>query len=225
MTRDWVLGLKVVTGSGELLNLNRGLVKNNSGYDFRHLFIGSEGALRIICEATLKLAQRPEDSVVMVLGLSDFSAVLSVFELFDKNINLSACEFFSKLALDKVIAHRKYARPFDTEAAFYVLFEFEAVHIEILNQVQACFEHGFEKSWVLDAVLSHNVNQAQSLWKLREDISETFSQWQPYKNDISVRVSDMSDFVAQVDQLVLKSYLEFEVAWSCRRWKLVSEYS
>jgi len=66
MTRDWVMGLKVVNGAGDILELNKGLVKNNTGYDFRHLFIGSEGTLGLICEATIELARPPADSTVLV---------------------------------------------------------------------------------------------------------------------------------------------------------------
>ncbi|MGB5096489.1 MAG: FAD-binding oxidoreductase, partial [Porticoccaceae bacterium] len=67
MTRDWVLGLTVVTGAGELLRLGRGLVKDNSGYDLRQLFIGSEGTLGVICAATLRLAPPPPPTAVLVL--------------------------------------------------------------------------------------------------------------------------------------------------------------
>src|SRR5690606_5053070 len=59
MTRDWITGLKVVTGKGDLLELNKGLIKNATGYDFRHLFIGSEGTLGFVVEATVKLARQP----------------------------------------------------------------------------------------------------------------------------------------------------------------------
>ncbi|MEO7073657.1 MAG: FAD-binding oxidoreductase, partial [Rhodanobacter sp.] len=75
-TREWVAGVKVVTGTGALLDLNRGLVKNASGYDFRHLFIGSEGTLGIVVEATLKLSAPPALSQVMLLALPDMDALM-----------------------------------------------------------------------------------------------------------------------------------------------------
>ena len=77
MTREWVAGLTVVTGKGEVLELNKGLMKNNTGLDFRHLFIGSEGILGFITEATLKLTAPPKDPTVLVLGLSDMSAIMA----------------------------------------------------------------------------------------------------------------------------------------------------
>ncbi|MBT5209219.1 MAG: FAD-binding oxidoreductase, partial [Halieaceae bacterium] len=78
MTRDWVTGLKVVTGTGELLELNQGLIKNNTGLDFRHLFIGSEGILGVIVEATLALTDPPRNPRVMVLGVRSMAALMQV---------------------------------------------------------------------------------------------------------------------------------------------------
>ena len=112
MTRQWVAGLTVVTGAGDVLELNQGLMKNNTGYDFRHLFIGSEGTLGLICEATIQLTRAPEETVVMVLGIDDFPAILDVLQAFTSKIDLTAFEFFSQLALDKVVAHQGSCGPF-----------------------------------------------------------------------------------------------------------------
>ncbi len=78
MTRDWVAGLKLVTGSGELLDLNRGLVKNNAGYDLRQLVIGAEGTLGIVVEATMRLSRPPQNLAVMVLGVADMASIMAV---------------------------------------------------------------------------------------------------------------------------------------------------
>lgn len=213
MTRDWVMGLKVVTGCGDILDLNKGLVKNNTGYDLRHLFIGSEGTLGLICEVTLRLAMPPAESKVMVLGVSSFPAILKILETFRAQIDLSAFEFFSHSALQKVVAYSGYAAPFDTEAPFYALLEFETASPDRLDQAMTLFEQTVTQGWVVDGVISQSIAQAQKLWKLREDISETLWQWQPYKNDISVRVSLMPEFMREVDALVTERYPDFELVW------------
>jgi FAD/FMN-containing dehydrogenase len=82
-----------------------------------------------------------------------------------------------------------------------------------MESAVALFEHCMEEGWVLDGVLSQSLAQAQSLWKLREDISETLWHWQPYKNDISVRVSRMPDFLREVDELVASRYPDFVLVW------------
>jgi FAD/FMN-containing dehydrogenase len=213
MTRDWVMGLKVVNGAGDILELNKGLVKNNTGYDFRHLFIGSEGTLGLICEATIELARPPADSTVLVLGVDSFPAILDVLRTFSAQMDLSAFEFFSQSALDKVTAQMGHAVPFATQTPFYALLEFESAAEAELDKAMALFEQTVEQGWVLDGVLSQSLSQAEALWKLREDISETLWHWQPYKNDISVLVSRMPDFLREVDELVDKSYPDFELVW------------
>ena len=80
-TREWVAGLKVVDGNGELLDLNRGLIKNSSGYDLRHLLIGAEGTLGMVVEASLRLAPPPPPSNVMVFAVPAMDALMRVFEV------------------------------------------------------------------------------------------------------------------------------------------------
>lgn len=213
MTRDWVAGLKVVTGSGELLDLNRGLVKNNAGYDLRQLVIGAEGTLGIVVEATMRLSRPPKDLAVLVLGVTDMAAVMKVLETYQGVMDLQAFEFFSELALQKVVAHQGLQRPFATEAEFYALLEFEQNTEADMEQAMALFEHCMEQGWVLDGVVSQSVAQARALWRLREDISETISRWTPYKNDISTTIVRVPDFLAEVEAVVSGAYPDFEIVW------------
>ena len=213
MTRDWVAGLKLVTGSGELLDLNRGLVKNNTGYDLRQLVIGAEGTLGVVVEATMRLARPPGELAVLVLGAPDMAAIMNVLRAYQDAIELSALEFFSELALQKVIAHQGLQRPFDTPAEFYALLEFEQRDEATMERAMNLFEHCVEQGWVLDGVVSQSIAQAESLWRLREDISETISRWTPYKNDISTVTSRVPAFLQEVEAVVNKSYPEFEIVW------------
>ena len=213
MTRDWVAGLKLVTGTGELLDLNRGLVKNNAGYDLRQLVIGAEGTLGIVVEATMSLSRPPKNLAVMVLGVPDMAAIMSVLGAFQGGIELSAFEFFSELALCKVVEHQGLQRPFATPSEYYALLEFEQADEQAMETAMGLFEHCVEQGWVLDAVVSQSVAQAQSLWRLREDISETISRWTPYKNDISTIVSRVPQFLGEVETVVNDSYPELEIVW------------
>jgi FAD/FMN-containing dehydrogenase len=213
MTRDWVAGLKVVTGTGELLDLNKGLVKNNTGYDLRHLVIGSEGTLGIVVEATMRLARPPRDHAVLVLGAPDLPSIMSVLAAYQSAMELNAFEFFSELALQKVVEHQGLQRPFDTPAEYYALLEFEQLSEQSMDQVMSLFEHCVEQGWVVDGVVSQSVAQAEALWRLREDISETISQWTPYKNDISTVTSKVPDFLREVETVLNENYPEFEIVW------------
>ncbi len=210
LTRDWIAGLKVVTGAGEVLELNRGLVKNAAGYDLRHLFIGSEGTLGFVVEAEVRLTRPPEPQLVMVLGVARFRDLLAVLARFQSELTLSAFEFFSELALEKVTSHRALPRPLAGAAPFYALIEFDESAME---RAMAAFEHCVAEGWVPDGVLSQSETQAANLWQLREGISESLAPRTPYKNDLSVRISRMPDFLDDVDTLVRDSYPDVEVCW------------
>ncbi|UKE49410.1 FAD-binding oxidoreductase [Xanthomonas translucens] len=211
-TREWIAGLTVVTGSGELLELNRGLIKNSSGYDFRQLLIGSEGTLGIVVEATLRLTDPPPPSNVMLLALPSFEVLMQVFAAFRSRLQLEAFEFFTDRALQHVLAHGAQA-PFDTVYPYYVVTEYasgdEAQEAAALAAFEACMEPG----WVLDGVISQSDAQAAQLWRLREGITEAVARYTPYKNDVSVRISAMPAFLAQTQALLGQAYPQFDVVW------------
>ncbi|GGD06479.1 FAD-binding oxidoreductase [Halopseudomonas salina] len=213
MTRNWVAGLKVVTGTGELLELNKDLIKNATGYDLRQLFIGAEGTLGFVVEATMKLERAPRNLTAMVLGTPDFDSIMPVLHAFQNRIDLTAFEFFSDKAMAKIMGRGDVPAPFETDCAFYALLEFEALNEDVANDALATFEHCVEQGWVLDGVMSQSEQQLQNLWKLREFISETISHWTPYKNDISVTVGKVPAFLHDIDAIVAEHYPDFEIVW------------
>lgn len=213
LTRDWIAGLTVVTGKGDILKLNQGLVKNATGYDLRHLFIGSEGTLGFITEATVRLMRPPQNLAVLVLGVPEFDALMQVSRCFQEQIDLTAFEFFSDKALEKVTAHSELSPPFATPAPYYALLEFEIPNAETEELAMNLFERCMEEGWVLDGVMSQNETQAANLWRLRETISETLAPYTPYKNDLSVTVSQVPEFLQRVDSVIQAGYPDFEVIW------------
>jgi len=210
LTRDWVAGLRAVTGTGALLNCNAGLVKNATGYDFRHLLVGSEGTLGLITEVDIRLTTQPEAQMVMVVGVPQVTDLLNVLNSFNARLTLSAFEFFSDLAMTKVRAHRDLAMPLSTAVANYALLEFD---VSALDAATAAFELCMEQGWLVDGVVSQSQAQAASLWQLREGISESLAPYTPYKNDLSVRVSQVAEFLQDVDKFIAESYPDFEVCW------------
>lgn len=213
MTRNWVLGLTVVTGKGDVLHINKGMIKNATGYALQHLFIGGEGTLGIVTEAEIKLERQPQDLQVLVLGVPDFDAVMPVLHAFQSKIDLTAFEFFGELAMQKVLDNGHVQRPFESQCPFYVLLEFEAPFEPIMDKAMELFEHCMEQGWVLDGVMSQNLEQVQNLWRLREDISESIAPFTPYKNDISVLITHVPAFIAEIDQIVTENYPDFEICW------------
>ena len=210
LTRDWIAGLTVVTGTGDIVRCNRGLVKNATGYDLRHLFIGSEGTLGFIVEAEIRLAPAPRPQRVMVLGVNQLDDILNLLQCFQKKVALTAFEFFSELALQKVIRRGDIPRPFSEQCAFYALIEFDA---DADEEAAIAFEEAQERDWVKTGVISQSDAQAAALWSLRENISESIAAQTPYKNDLSVRISEVPGFLSDVDDIVNKHYPDLDVCW------------
>lgn len=213
MTRNWVLGVTVVTGKGDILELNKGMIKNATGYDFRHLFIGAEGTLGIVTKAQIRLERQPKNLTVMVLGVDKFADIMQILANFQQKVDLTAFEFFDKVAMDKLLQANKVVRPFESDCPFYALLEFEAPFDDIMDTAMAVFESCMEQGLVVDGVMSQSLSQAEELWKLREYISETISHFTPYKNDASVLISHVPDFISDIDKIVADNYPDFEVCW------------
>ena len=213
LTRDWVAGLTVVTPQGDILELNQGLVKNATGFDLRHLMIGSEGTLGIITQAVMQLTTPPKAPTVMLLALDELSSVSHLLNHFQGQLDLLAFEFFSQQALEKVMQHRQVKAPFAEPANFYVLIEFDSVNEQTMDEALAAFESAFESGWIIDGLISQSSQQAEEMWVYREGISESISHYPPYKNDIAVVPSKVGDFLLAVDNFVSTKYPTFENIW------------
>jgi len=213
MTRNWVSGLKVVTGTGEVLELNRGLVKNASGYDLRHLFIGSEGTLGLIVEVTVQLADPPPAGKVLLLGLTDMDALMKVFALLNSRLRLSAFEFLTDKAMRHVRAGHQLPAAMDSDCPLYVVSEFDCPGEAEESMALECFEYGLGQGWLVDGVISQSEQQNADLWRYREGISEAINRYRPYKNDLSVRVSRVPEFLQRMDELISRLCPDYEVVW------------
>jgi glycolate oxidase subunit GlcD len=213
LTRDWVASLKVVTGAGEILELNHSLVKNATGYDLRHLFIGSEGTLGFVIEATIRLASPPPPVKVLLLGTDSLSKVMEVFALFKKKNIFTAFEMFSDKALKHVLAGTGLSHPLGSECAYYIVTEIECATSEQEENILLCLEQALEQGLLMDGAISQSEAQAKTFWRLREDISESLSKYSPYKNDISVRISKVPELIHELDPIFAKNYPSWEVIW------------
>ena len=213
LTRNWVAGLKVVTGQGQILELNNGLVKNATGYDLRQLFIGSEGTLGFITEAIMNVTNPPRPLTVLLFGVENLEGVLDIYQAYRKQLPVTAYEMFTDKALEYVLKQGHLKAPLSESAPYYVLVEFEQEGADTLDHAMTLFEECLEKGWVVDGTMSQNAQQANDFWRLREDISEATAPHEPYKNDISVRVADVTTFLTELNTLLSTKYPNFEVVW------------
>jgi FAD/FMN-containing dehydrogenase len=206
LTRQWVLGLEVVLASGTVLELGGALEKNNTGTDLRQLFIGSEGTLGVITEATLKLAPRPGPADVVLAAVTDLAAVLRLFRAARRApFTIAAFELFTDRCLDRLLRHRALRRPFAAPAGCYVLLEAE-------GGARPALEDWLGAQDLLDATLAQSSAQAAELWALREGISESLAATGfPHKNDIALPISALEPFCAEMEALLAARYPGWEL--------------
>ena len=207
-TRDLCLGLEVVTAQGEVWNGLSGLRKDNTGYDLRDLFIGSEGTLGVITAATLKLYPLPAARLTAWAAVPSVAHAVRLLALAQRQLgaDLTGFEMMGQFALGLVAKHFPQLRvPLFQDAAFCVLLE-NSDHVSEAHaktQFERLLELAFEQGCISDAVVAENLTQANQLWHIRECIPLA----QPLeglniKHDISVPISSMADFVEQTDALL-----------------------
>lgn len=215
LTRQWVLGLEVVLPSGDVVELNGALEKNNTGVDLRQVFIGSEGTLGIITHATLKLCPVPGETQVALLAVQDIQTALQVFgrARAEPGLTLQAFELFSDACLDVVLEEAGGSAPFADRHAAYLLVEVEAGPGARLSEVaERWLTRLFDDGLVLDGVLSSTPQQARELWSYRERISESLSKKGfVHKNDVALPVSGLAGFTTQLERTLRERYPSFGV--------------
>lgn len=201
MARELVLGIEAVLPNGEVYGGLRTLRKDNTGYDLKQLFIGSEGTLGIITAAALRLFARNEARCVVVAGVESPRAALKLFEsLFEKcGSRLQAFEYFTGDCVDLVLSHAEGIQdPFSERHHSYVLVELADTNdLDALNAlVELSIGSAIEDGLCLDAVVSTSLSQLQGMWRLREEISEAQRLDGPHlKHDVSVPIERIPEFM------------------------------
>lgn len=214
LIRDWVLGLTVVTGKGEVFRFNGEILKNNTGYDLKHLFIGSEGTLGIITEAVVKLTKPPKDIRVIFLAVPEYKNILDIFkETHNFDLPLLAFEFLTDYCLEKVKEHLGVPDPFQSPSKYYVLMEFEVSGETDEEKLYSILEAITEKEFITDGSIAQNSRQNETFWKYREGISESLSlAYTVHKNDISLPLRNMEAFLDEMSALLTQKYQGFFIA-------------
>jgi FAD/FMN-containing dehydrogenase len=210
--RDLCLGLEVVTAQGEILEGLTGLRKDNTGYDLRHLMIGSEGTLGIITAATMKLAPLPAASLTAWAALPSLKAASDFLGLAQRKLasSLTGFEVMGQFALSLVVKHFPQQKmPLwpgsSSDSPYSVVLELSDAENEqhARTMLEALMEQALESAIISDAVISENIAQAKALWHIRESIPLAQAQeGLNIKHDISLPVSRIAGFCETTDALL-----------------------
>nr|WP_315236089.1 FAD-binding oxidoreductase [uncultured Albidiferax sp.] len=210
--RELCLGLEVVTAEGELWNGLRTLRKDNTGYDLRDLYIGSEGTLGVITAAVLKLFPLPAAQVVALVAVPSPQQALDLLGLAQARLGagLTAFEILSDTCVALVLQHIPGTRrPLAEVSPWYVLLELSAStgEAQAAEAMEGLLEAAMESEWVTDAALATNLAQAEALWALRENISEAqAAEGKTIKHDIALPISRIPAFIASTDALIAAQF-------------------
>ncbi|MCW5660264.1 MAG: FAD-binding oxidoreductase [Burkholderiaceae bacterium] len=212
--RELCLGLEVVTASGDVWDGLRALRKDNTGYDLRDLFIGSEGTLGIITAAVLKLFPQPASQVAAFVAVPSPGAALQMLAQAQAQLGptLTAFELLSETCLQLVEQHVPAARrPLAEAAPWYVLLEVSDLRDEAQAraQIESVLQVALEAGHASDAAISASVAQFRSLWALREDVSESQGAAGPtIKHDIALPIARIPGFIADTDAAIAHHFPE-----------------
>ena len=206
--RDLCLGLEIVTAQGEIWHGLSGLRKDNTGYDLRDLFVGSEGTLGIITAATLKLYPMPAARLTAWAAVPSMEHAVTLLGLAHKHLGagLTGFEVMGQFALSLVAKHYPQQRvPLWQDAPYCVLLENSDHESEshARAQFESLLETAFDNGCVQDAVVAENLSQASQLWHVRESIPlAQAEEGLNIKHDVSIAVSRIPEFVATTDALL-----------------------
>jgi len=205
MMRDLVLGLEVVLADGRVLSDLRGLRKNNTGYDLKQLFVGSEGTLGVVTAACIKLFPQPSQVETLWLGAASAEAVMALFAHLRRVAGdlLSAFEYIDGAAVPFAERWTGIASPLATPHGAYALVELSAVGgPPVRPWLEEQLGEMMETGLVADGVLAESIEQARGLWRIREAIVEAQAlTGRHLRTDVSVPIAAIAAFVEDVHTL------------------------
>jgi FAD/FMN-containing dehydrogenase len=208
MTRANLLGLEAVLADGTIVTTMNRLVKNNTGYDLKHAFVGSEGTLGVISRAVVRLVPAPSTQAVAFVAVDSHEALLALLGAARRLSTLSAFEVMWPDYYDLVAGSGTGRRPLATGRGAYVLIEAMGYSVALDQQVFDDFIQGvYEQGVVTDAVTAASNHQIAELWRVREAAAVIVKEMSPFVSfDISVDVRHVDTFIARARALLAEVY-------------------
>lgn len=204
--RSLVLGLEVVLANGDVWDGRKGLRKDNTGYDMKQLFIGSEGTLGIITSAVLKLFPRPKAVETAFVAVPNVEAAVDLLHRAEamSGGTVTTFELMPRIGIEFLLKHQEgVSDPLNAPSPWYVLVEMSAGEGSLRPTMEATLAAALEAGEATDAVIATSDTQRKKLWALREDMSEVQKrEGGSIKHDVSVPVSRVATFIATATKAV-----------------------
>jgi FAD/FMN-containing dehydrogenase len=204
MTREQVLGLEVVLADGTVVSSLNSLIKNNTGYDLKQLFIGSEGTLGVITRLLLRLREKPSTTNTAFVGVESFDKVVRFLKHMDRGLGgtLSAFEVMWQPFYQLVTTEPARGRPpISQDYPYYVLVESQGADLELDNQrFGGAMESAFESGLIVDAAIAQSEADSSGFWSLRDDVEQVLHAGLPVIFDVSLPIAEMEAFAERLKE-------------------------
>ena len=199
MMRDQILGMEVVLADGTVVTSMNKIIKNNTGYDLKHLFVGAEGTLGIVTRIVLRLRPKPKSQQMAFVAVNTFSQVTRVLNLLDGALggSLSAFEVLWKDYYKLVTSPPAEGRPpLAHDYEYYILVEAlggdsQSDEERFLSVLTKAMEEGT----IIDAVVAQNQGERNAMWAIRDDVGQVAQNWPIFAFDISVPLNNMESYL------------------------------
>ena len=208
MARDMVLGLEAVLADGTVVSSMNQMIKNNAGYDLKQLFIGTEGSLGVVTRAVLRLREKPTSQATMLVAIDEFAKLSAFLKHMDAALGgaLSAFEvMWNNFYTLVTSAPAEIQAPIAQDYPYYVLVEAMGADTAA---VEATMEEAYKKELLVDAVFAQSEAQRLQLWALRDSVEQTGRYAPVFTFDVSMRISQMENYLAEVNQRLESRYAE-----------------
>ena len=211
MTRSLVLGLEAVLADGTVINAMNKMVKNNSGYDLKHLFIGSEGTLGIVTRVVLQLQPKSRSSHTAFCALSSYESVTKLLVELKRSLGsgLTGFELMWDSYYSKVLeVLPNLSSPFQESHAYYLLVEYKDNDQNLgAERFESALFAQLESGLIDDALIAQSHQDADKFWQIRDGIGELFQVLGPVSNqDVSLPLEQIGPFAEDLDQRLKAKY-------------------
>jgi FAD/FMN-containing dehydrogenase len=209
MTRDQILALELVLADGTVIPMQGKSIKNNTGYDLKHLVIGGEGTLGVVTRAILRLRTLPVTENCAWVGVRDWDSLMGLLRFIDNATagTLSSFEVMWKYYYEAMTGSTTpHSPPVPHDYEFYVLVEMQGGHQGTDQQrFEEIIVEAYEKGLIGDAAIAKSESERQSMWDIRDDVAQLFTSGfidletlSFYTADVSVAIAEMDDFVKDI---------------------------
>ena len=208
-TRELVMGLEVVLSDGSIINNLKTLIKDNTGYSIKDLFIGSEGTLGVITAATLKVFPKPKNTYTALLSVDSPKQSIEILNYIRNNLSipLTAFELMNNFSIELVNKHMDKASVPIEKFKWLILVEFSSIEVSKneKDKIENLLNEILHQNLAKDIFISQSLKQAKDMWYIRESISEAQKkEGGSIKNDISIPIKDISKFINNAEKISKK---------------------